>query len=78
MAPKTSNDIPVHLRVLVALNFFSNGAYQRCIGNHINHPISPSSVCRILGYFAQAMQGLASFYIRFPSLKARRLSISKR
>lgn len=61
------SEIPLHIKVLVTLNFFATGSYQNAVGRNNMLNVSQSSVSRIITSVSNLIsKNLSSKYIKFP------------
>lgn len=75
----TENAIPLHLKVLTALNFYASGSYQRRVSMAAFNMMSQSSVSKSITEISRILSDdLSHTYIRFPKTQSEVNSIKKR
>lgn len=73
------NKIPLHLRVLVTLNFYGSGCYQRRIGTDAFGMMSQSMISKSISEISKAItNNLGNQYIKFPRTEEEVKLIKKR
>ena len=75
---KRRTAIPLHLQVLIALNFYATGTYQRNLGDNFQHSVSQPTVSRITKRISKAISELSAFSISFPNTEERCKKISEK
>ena len=76
--PRKRGGIPVHFRVVIALQYLSGGSYQWTIAQNMDHPTTASSVSKILHKFLNAIVEIKNLFIGFPVSQERRRSVTSR
>lgn len=75
----TEEAIPLHLRVLVTLNFYASGSYQRRVGMDAFDMMSQSAVSKSITEISKILaDNLSHKYIKFPKTQAEVDLIKKR
>ena len=67
---------PVHIQVLTALRFFSEGNYQKGVGQDYFHPSSQTNVSRIIEKVVDALIAVSHHFIKFPNTKEERQEVA--
>lgn len=73
------NGIPLHLRLLAALNFYASGCYQRKVGTDAFAMMSQSVVSKCITEISRVItEKLAPKYIKFPERRADIVAVKNR
>ena len=72
---KRSTRLSPEIQVLVALRFYSEGPYQKGVARDYRHPLSQSSVSRIINRVSNAIIAISGDWIRLPETREERYAI---
>lgn len=76
--PIRATKIPLHLRILIVLNFFGQGSYQLSVGHGYNFSVSQSVVSRCIAEVSDAITTfLLPDWVKFPANNNEREEIKR-